>query len=276
MSKATTARALRSGRLHPLYPAVFSVGHTALPEEGRLLAALLHCGPGAALSHLTAAWWWGLVPQPPPAIHVSTPAGTRSSSGILVHHPRNFDVVEHRGLAITTVARAIVDSTPSLSDLALRRALAEAEYRRLLGLADVGAELRRGRRGATRVRRALATHMPQLARTRNDLEAGFLLLCERHAIPIPEPNAPLLGYEIDALWRRELVAVELDGGDAHSSPARMKADRARDLRLRRAGYVVLRYTWDQVAREAGAVAADLRRALAASLIQPVPEGCRSG
>ena len=45
----------RSGRLHRVHHGVYAVGHTALRREGRFLAAVLACGPGAVLSHRSAA-----------------------------------------------------------------------------------------------------------------------------------------------------------------------------------------------------------------------------
>ena len=55
--------------------------------------------------------------------------------------------------------------------------------------------------------------------------------------------------------------VELDGRDNHSSPGQMERDRRKDLQLRAAGYVVVRYTWAQIIFEAPAVLADLRAIL---------------
>jgi very-short-patch-repair endonuclease len=42
----------------------------------------------------------------------------------------------------------------------------------------------------------------------------------------------------------------------------MVRDRRRDLTLRGAGYIVLRYTWDQLVEEPALVMADLTRVLA--------------
>jgi hypothetical protein len=50
---------LWAGRLHILYRGVYAVGHTRLRPEGHRLAAVLACGPRAALSHRSAAAHWG-------------------------------------------------------------------------------------------------------------------------------------------------------------------------------------------------------------------------
>src|SRR3954468_18140410 len=48
------------GRLHRVHRGVYSAGHPLLTERGRLMAAVLACGPDAVLSHRSAAGSWGL------------------------------------------------------------------------------------------------------------------------------------------------------------------------------------------------------------------------
>ena len=65
------------------------------------------------------------------------------------------------------------------------------------------------------------------------------------------------------VWRAQRLIVELDGGQGHATEARMRRDRRNELRLRAVGWVVIRYTWEQLDNEPGLVAADVRAALAA-------------
>jgi hypothetical protein len=62
VSRSAISRWAASGRLHRIYPRVYAVGHRAVCVEVRLLAAILYAGRGAALSHASAASWWGLLP----------------------------------------------------------------------------------------------------------------------------------------------------------------------------------------------------------------------
>jgi very-short-patch-repair endonuclease len=103
--------------------------------------------------------------------------------------------------------------------------------------------------------------MPQLARTLSVLEERFLGLCESAGLPMPEVNARVGRMRVDALWRERRVIVELDGAAAHGSWAAIKRDRERELTLRSSGFLVLRYTWEQVTKRADAVSAELRRVL---------------
>lgn len=268
MTAGAIARAVRASRLHRIYPAVYAVGHRALTIEGCLVAALLHAGPGAALSHATAAWWWGLTDAAPRRIHVSAPGRRRSRHEVCVHHPRSFDRQYHRHLPVTPVPRTLLDCAAAFSFNQLRRALAEADYLGLLNDREVTRALGPGHHGAACLRQALAKHRPELARTRSVLEERFLALCETTDLLLLEVNATVAGLEVDAVWRARGVVVELDGQTAHGGDRSVGRDRDRELRLRAAGYVVLRYSWEQITRAPERVIADLTPAL----IPPAPSG----
>ena len=260
ISGARIARWLADNRLARIHQGVYALGHRSISVDGRVRAALLYAGSRAALSHTTAAWWWQLLPHMPRRIHVS--GGRRSSvPQIAVHRPRRAETTSHRGLPVTTVARTLLDLGAMLPFHTLRRAVAEAEYRRLLDLEELESVLGRGRPGSARLRRALERHLPELARTLSQLEVRFLELCERFDLPIPEVNVQVEGFKVDAWWRDRHLIVELDSRDAHGTGAAVERDRGRDLALRAAGYLVLRYTWLQVTTKPELVSADLRKAL---------------
>jgi hypothetical protein len=254
----------RAGRLHTVHRGVYALGHPTIPIEGRLVAGLLHAGLGAVLSHATAAWWWGLINPEPAVIDVSAPGRCGSLDRVRVHHPRVIDGTRWRRLPITTVPRTLLDLAAEASIDLLRRALAQADYRQLLRVDDVAAVCGHGRPGSALLRKALERHEPRLAMTRSELERLFLALCEAAGIVLPEVNVVVEGWTVDALWRHERVVVELDGRDNHSSAGQIDRDRRKDLQLRAAGYVVLRYTWAQVVYEPAAVIADLLAALSSA------------
>lgn len=258
------ARWRRDGRLHRLHRGVYAAGHPAIPFEGELTAALFFAGSGATLSHRTALWWWGLAEGQPGVIELSVPGRRRSSNGVVIHSRRSFERTWERRLPVTTVAQTLLDVAGVTPIDGLRQLLAEAEYGHLAQPEDVDAILRRGCPGSAALRAALGRHLPELARTRSELERRFLLLCDRAGLPLPEVNVRYRGFTIDAMWRAQRVAVELDGLDGHRTPAQLERDHQRDLVLRAAGYSVHRYTWNQVTRQAALVETDLRAALTIS------------
>ena len=65
---------------------------------------------------------------------------------------------------------------------------------------------------------------------------------------------------VDLIWTREKCVVELDGPD-HLDTDKYAADRARDRALQRAGFLVLRYTNDEVLADVARVVDELERFL---------------
>jgi hypothetical protein len=255
LTNSTIGRWLEGGRLHRIHRGVYAVGHTRIGVMGCVMAALLWAAPGALLSHTTAAWWWGIVAAEPTVIHLSVPGRAKSTKGVRVHRPRRLEGTVHKGLAVTTVTRTVADLSSMLQFSDLRKGLAEADFKRLLDLE--GLRARRGRA----LKRALERHQPLLGRAKSDLEIAFIELCEDPALPLPEINVWRAGCKVDAVWEDRRLVVELDSGTAHGTPARVEEDRRRELKLRMAGYRVVRYSWRQVFDEPGTVAEDLRRQL---------------
>jgi hypothetical protein len=51
---------LAAGRLLRVHVGVYAAGHWPCTDDARWIAAVLACGPGAALSHRSAAALWDL------------------------------------------------------------------------------------------------------------------------------------------------------------------------------------------------------------------------
>jgi hypothetical protein len=253
---------VKQGYLHRDLARVYAVGHAAPSIEGDLATALLYAGPGAMLSHGTAAWWWGLIDRRPSTVHISTPRRCRSQRGIKVHQRRDFERESHERLPVTTVAQTLLDYAAKASLNRVRTALANAEYHGLLDVEKIQALLGPGRAGSTKLRNALKRHQPRLAYARSPVEVAFFELCEEFGLPLPEVNVRLAGWTVDFFWRKEGVVVEVDPYGNHHTPAQIDRDRRKDLALRATGLVVHRYSRDQVATARRAIASDVTAALA--------------
>jgi hypothetical protein len=252
------------GYLLAVAPGVFAVGHLAPSLLAELWTAVLYAGPGAMLSHATAAWWLGLIERLDGPIHISTPRRTKPQPGLVIHGRRHCIRAVHLGLPVTTIVQALLDLAASCEPLLVRRALAQLDYRGALDPRQIAAACRPGVAGSVTLGRALRSHMPELARANGRLELDFLLFCERYGIPLPLVNVTLHGLRVDAYWPAARLVVELDGRANHSSPAQLRRDRARELTLRRHGLRVLRYGWEQIHHQPEAVRDDLLAALAAA------------
>ena len=219
------------------------------------MAAVLACGEGAVLSHVTAAAVWDLRQVGSGAVHVTVPGdpGRRKRAGIRIHRSVTLTGAETatvRGLPVTTVARTIIDLAGTVSEAELERIVDEADRRHLVDFRDL-----RAARSAS-LQAVLRAYAP--APTRSELERRFLRLCKKHGIARPEVNALIDGYLVDFLWRDRRLIVEVDGYEYHRSPRKFESDREQDVVLSTRGWRTLRFTWPQVETREAWVAAAVR------------------
>lgn len=270
MTSTTIDRWRRIGHLHQLHRGIYSVGHTMVSQEGRWLAAVLACGPGAFLSHGPAGQLNGIVPRRDrPALHVSLAARSdRNPTGIVTHRPRSLDprdTTTRLRIPTTTPTRTVWDLATTLPPLQTLRAFEQAEKLHLLIRPRLAQLLAASpsRKGAGTIRELLADRPLPLAETRSWLEELLLRICRDHGLPLPAVSVPLLGYEVDFLWPAARFVVEADGSD-HLDPGRRDQDNERDIALGRAGYLVRRYSYRAMGREES-VAAEVLEILAERL-----------
>jgi hypothetical protein len=214
------------------------------------MAAVLAGGPGAVLSHRSAAACWGLLHDSAARIQVTASASRRGVPEIRLHRSRSLDArdaTSHEGIPITTIPRTLLDLAATIRPHHLERALAQAERLRLYdnrAIADVIARSN-GRRGGAALARATAR---EPAFTRSELEAWFLNLVRAAALPAPLTNFVLTApdhprLEVDFYWPGHRLVVELDGYETHRTRAAFERDRARDAALQAAGERVMRFTY---------------------------------
>src|SRR3954471_18850558 len=142
------------------------------------------CGPTAVLSHRSAAGAWGIRPDGAARWDVTVRRASRvqpSAPVRVFRHPtlRENEITELDGIPTTTVSRTLLDLAALLAPHQLRRALEQAEHRRLFDLTALHATLDAHPRRPGR--RQLLVLVAELAhqdgrRTRSDVEALFLQL----------------------------------------------------------------------------------------------------
>jgi very-short-patch-repair endonuclease len=228
------------------------------------MAAVLASGPGAVLSHRAAAALWGI--RGGSRIEVTVPRGGRMSRHKIHLHWANLPADEtttHHGIPTTTVPRTLLDLSAVVQPHELRSGLRQAEQ---LGLTDrlwLGDLLERyPRRPGTPVIRALVEEARQgLTLVRSELEERFQAFLLEAGIPLPTTNVRIEGFEVDCAWRAERLIVELDGRAVHDGVDAFEEDRARDRRLARAGWRVVRVTWRHLHDSSSELEVDLRKLL---------------
>lgn len=231
------------------------VGVFCLPGAEREPATVA-LGLGAVLSCGSAATHHGVALFGTSGVHV-----TRGSP---LRGPRPHGVVVHRRLVAadgrsTTLIQTLldcarclpVDQAVSVLDSALGQGRVEPD--------ELAALVARSGRWAARVAQIVGLADPQ---AQSVLESGMrvLMVCAGLGPVVSQVEVPRVGW-VDLLVRGWLV-IEVDGYDVHRE--RFREDRRRDAELTRLGYVVLRFTYDQVQRNPGWVLDVVRDTLARS------------
>lgn len=256
-------RWLAAGRLHRIHGGVYAVGHEALTQSGRWMAAVLAAGEGAVLSHLSAAVLWNLLEWASLIIHVTVEGSTsHRRPGLSMHRTRHLPP-EHRGeiygIPVTSPHRTLLDCASMLSRKRLRHAVEAGGREGLLDVPTLVAlcDASRGKRGVGTLRRIALDQRGDVSATKSPPESGFLRLCMDHGLPEPLVNSQLHGYEVDFYWPRARLVVEIDTYTYHRSWAQRQRDLERDADLKVRGEEVVRFTRERVEGAGGAVAAQV-------------------
>lgn len=265
LSSSAIGRRIERASLHRMHRGVYAVGHPAISQLGRWMAAVLAAGEFAVLSHRSAGALWGIASESRAGTEVIVPARAHNRKSIRVHLssvPADERTTRDR-IPVTEPMRTLVDLATTLAPHRLQRAadLARigepARRHRLEELID----RHRGRRGMITLRTILAAAERDAAIPRSELENRLRAIVATAGLPAPAINAreQTTGrrYELDASWPSLRLAVELDGWESHRSRASFEADRERDRRLTVAGWRVIRITWRQLRDQPALVAAHL-------------------
>jgi very-short-patch-repair endonuclease len=251
---------IRRGRLHRVHRGVYAVGRPQLTRHGVLIAAVLSCGSDAVLSHQHAGEVYGIRRRGKTPIEVTVPPGAmRSRPGVHVHRRRlpEADVTHRHGIPVTTPVRTLLDLAQRLSSAQLEAAVNEADKLDLVDPERLREALREreGHAGVTALRELLDRH--SLALTDSELERRFLRLARRAGLPAPLTQRRVNGLRVDFYWPELGLVVETDGLRYHRTPAQQASDRRRDQAHAAAGLTPLRFTHQQIAREAEQIQATL-------------------
>ncbi|WP_220187533.1 endonuclease domain-containing protein [Pseudonocardia pini] len=256
-------RNLAARRWVPLHPRVYRDDAHPPSDAARVWAAVLWAGEGAVLSGVAAAWWQGIAPAlaGPVAVTVPRRRSPRPRQGVTVRR-RDLDPQDrtHRhGVAVTAPAFTVLDAAVELGtaggpflDRALQTGVSfeavSRAYSRNIGCHGSAAMhallVAAADRSASVAERLLVKH----------LRAARLIgwRC----------GHPVMGFLLDLAFPEAKVAIEVDGWAWHLDAERRQRDLWRQNVLVRAGWTVLRYTWQDLTTRPAAVLAEIGHAVA--------------
>jgi hypothetical protein len=287
--RSTIVSKVNHGLWQQLHPGVYGAFTGALSWEVRLWAAVLYAGPGALLSHETAAEILGLTSRRCPVIQVTIPASrrVRPPEGVAIRHS-SFDYPRwrpQRGIPPHTFyAETIVDlvaATDNLDEIVAwvsrgmgRNLVSEAQ----LKAAAAARRRLRWRDGIDEVieRVAGGSHFPLEFRYDRDVERAHGLPAAERQVKFVKPDGTR-GFR-DRCYEEYGIIVELDGKEFHPAEHRAQ-DRARDNEAAATTGATLRYGWADIYASpcdtAGQVYRALRKRGYLGTIKPCSATCRA-
>ena len=261
---------LRSERWSRLGSGVYYARPGNPPREARLWAAVLLAGPGAALSHWTAAELFKLTDQRSSLIYVTIPERrqVRPMTGLVMYRSSRLADAVHPALLPrrTRLEETVLDLAAQATEFDAAFALVCAAcQRRLTTTTKIAAamSMRKKLRWRSELRQALGEVG---GGTHSLLEYRYARYVERpHRPPAADRQAKIIAGQrsryLDNLYPDYHLCVELDGQQAHPDDQRWQ-DLRRVNAIIAQGITVLRYGWTDITTRpcqvAGQIAVDLQ------------------
>ncbi|HEX3975794.1 MAG TPA: hypothetical protein VHW96_05990 [Solirubrobacteraceae bacterium] len=261
-SRGLIAGRLESGAWVAVHQGVYCIGPRRNDPVSRAAAAVLACGPGAVLSHGSAASLWGFLPRWRGPMEVTT-KGKRARPGILTHRCQSFqprDATRQRGVPTTSRARTLLDVAPGLAAKRLTRLVNDARRKNDLRLPALQDVLDRNPlHPGTKLLRPFLDDPANP--TASGLEDLFLEFIKKYDLPTPIINFNLRRKQPDAYFPEHNLIVELDGWEFHKDRHAFEEDRERDAENLRHGTPTIRITEQRLTHHADREAQRLQKIL---------------
>lgn len=253
-----------SGRLHLVMRGVYAVGWPQLTRKRRWMAAVLACGDGAALSHRSAAAFWGVGREVRGRIDVSVRRRCElKRSGLRIRgRPtlRPEDLVIEDRIPVIAIAQTLVDLASELDEVSVERAVNEADKRGLIDPETLRSALEdhAPQPGAPALRQLLDKRTFRLSDS--NLEILFRSIARAAGLPLPLTKEMVNGWEVDFYWPDLGLVVETDGLRYHRTASTQVRDLRRDRAHALAEMTSLRFNHHEVKHEPVRVRGELERA----------------
>jgi very-short-patch-repair endonuclease len=253
-TRSAVEEGLRAGRLHRLeWRGVYLVGRPEFTRHGRLMAAVLACGPSAVLSHASAAALWGIWDYRGTEIFLSVPAvGRRHKRRGLTVHRRNLssrDLTRHWGIPITRPLQTIIDMATQLDRDQTERLIDRADATNLIRADSLREAVHRakGQRGVPLLLDIL--DRDHFVLSESELERLFVPLAKKAGLPKPQSQRRFGPHRVDFWFPALDLVVKCDSLRYHRTPQQQTRDVTRDHAHLLAERNWIRFTHHQIAHE---------------------------
>jgi hypothetical protein len=214
------------------------------------MAAVLACGDGAFLTHLSAGALYGICEERPGRIEVGVPCTHLVGPADLRVRRRPSLLADEVGalnrIPVTSPVQTMIDLATVQGPRYLLRSINEADKLEVIE-ADALREALDERVGQPGVR-PLRTLLDRETFVLSDeeLERLFLPIARSVGLPLPKTKEVVNDFEVDFFWPQLGLVVETDGRRYHRTPLAQARDLERDQAHTASGLTPLRFTHHQV------------------------------
>lgn len=264
---AALHRLLKKDRWRRIFARAYAVA--GAPETWQMQLAAVAAGLNApfAFSHRTAGALHGLDGVDEGAVEFVATTTPRLQ-GVRAHRVKHLPTVHHQdGFPVTTPQRTILDLFSVVSPGTAERALEDALRKRLTSIdrlwSEYTTQCRRGRNGCSSFRDAMLRHDDRDGTLQSRMEAKLRGILKSLPGPAAIPQHPVGSYRLDFAYRDIKLGIEAQSIRWHLGRAKFAYDMKRDRALKRQGWTLAYFTWDDLLRPK--LVADEVAALRASL-----------
>jgi hypothetical protein len=227
---------LATGRWVLVARGVYRLAGVPVTWKQRALAACLISGPGAVVSHRSAAVLWGVSGFRAGPLEITVPAGRSGRNALAKVHRSDVEGVLHDKVPVTRPSRMLADLAGVVSGDLFQEAVDDALCRRLCRLEDL-------RGGGPALREIVAAWngdgMPEgvaeMRVVRRLMEAGLPQPVRQYEIWVDG----VFIARVDLAYPPFRLAMELDGFRWHAGRRKFRSDRLRRNRLEAVGWRLL-------------------------------------
>ncbi len=254
---------IATGRWARVAPGLYRIAGVPVTWHQRALAACLVSGPGAVVSHRSAAVVWGVSGFRPGPVEITVPAGRSGRNGLArVHRCADVRGVRREGIPVTPPPRMVLDLAGVVGGEALEEAIDDVLCRRLCRLDELLAPA--GERGSAALGAvltawnadALPDGVAEMRVVRRLLTAGLPQPVRQYEIWVDG----VLVARVDLAYPQFRLAMELDGFRWHAGRRAFRGNRLRRNRIEAVGWRLLEAAPEDIDELVAGAAGILRRA----------------
>ena len=275
MPSSTIYRLAQEQRLVRMMPGVFRSAQWPSTNAQQLAAACAR-NEHAYIAFTTACREWGFRGVSDPTLHVITEHGASPEMPhIVVHRTRRLDPVDvvkrPDGIRLTSPPRSLFDSADMLGFRSSRSILEQMLNENMCTMGTVIDTVTRlyhpNRPGSLTMRRVIASKPRWERALQSDLELRVLLAIERHGLPRPVPQYPVVLPDgqlihLDFAWPEWKVGLEVDDPAWHAGADASHRDARRDRKATSMGWAVVRVSRLDVTDDLDGAVADVAATIA--------------